>query len=75
MTARSRTHDAPHKPVPGISEAFFEAGVHHLKAHRIAEARDAFEAALAHNPAPEQQAAILRALGNAAGRLGRTRLI
>jgi Tfp pilus assembly protein PilF len=73
MAARAHPADTPLTPAPGISQAFYEAGLHHLSAHRIAEAMDAFEAALAANPSPEQQAAILYALGNAARRRGQIR--
>ena len=54
-------------------EALYREGIAHLQAQRYAEATTAFEAALANNPPPERQAAILFGLADAARRVGLTR--
>ncbi len=58
---------------PESFEGLYRRGIAHLEAHEYAEAIQRFEAALADNPPPERQAAILFGLANAARRVGHPR--
>lgn len=57
----------------GRFEQHYNEGIHHLERHRLAPAIAAFEAALAANPPPHRQAAVLFALATAARRMGQAR--
>lgn len=66
---KRRAPKAPASP----SERAYESGLKALSARDFAGAIAAFEAALAANPAPERQSAILFALANAARGIGHVR--
>lgn len=57
----------------GRFEQHYNEGIRHLERHRLAPAIAAFEAALAANPPPHRQAAVLFALATAARRMGQAR--
>ena len=57
----------------GLFERCYNDGVRHLEHHRLAKAIECFEAALAANPPPHRQAAVLFALATAARRMGHAR--
>lgn len=56
----------------GRFERHYNEGVHHLERHRLAPAIESFEAALAADPPPHRQAAVLFALATAARRMGQS---
>lgn len=57
----------------GLFERCYNDGILHLEHHRLVKAIECFEAALAANPPPHRQAAVLFALATAARRMGHAR--
>jgi tetratricopeptide (TPR) repeat protein len=75
MSRRALPNAKPRRPpapqgLPRAADHHYETGLAHLERRELAQAIGAFERALASNPAPERQAAILFALANAARMLG-----